>query len=189
MPAKGLVRRALGSALILLCIVLATPCKASAYVDPGSGAMLWQAFAATCIGSLFYVRRVAQWVRKYLGVQSERAMGFLFATLYASVASPLVYSLFRHSQIPRFGDIYLVGIVLTAYFFTWEGAAYLLAIAMLVSAWIYAAFSRTTGLNHYALASFAVISLFLICLITRVKTRHAVPDSAIAPHRAAMGAD
>ena len=38
--------------------------------------------------------------------------------------------------MPRFNDIFLVGIVLTCYLFTWQPAAYLLGISVLVSAWV-----------------------------------------------------
>jgi hypothetical protein len=136
--------------------------------------MLWQAGAAACIGSLFYLRRVTLFVRKHAGFRSPRALGFIFATAYALVVSPAVCSLFRHSQLPRFGDIYLLGIVLTVYFFSWEAATYLLVIAVLVSAWVlppYGSLELTRLSDWYRLSSFTVISLFLICLIARVKAR------------------
>jgi hypothetical protein len=41
-----------------LLILLAVPQIASAYVDPGSGAMLWQILAATFLGMLFYIRKI-----------------------------------------------------------------------------------------------------------------------------------
>jgi hypothetical protein len=41
-----------------LFILLALPHIASAYVDPGSGAMLWQILAATFLGMLFYIRKI-----------------------------------------------------------------------------------------------------------------------------------
>jgi len=41
---------------------MAVPRPASAYVDPGSGAMLWQVAAAAVIGSLFYVKRAVAWI-------------------------------------------------------------------------------------------------------------------------------
>ena len=193
---KGSARHAAGSILILLVIILAMPRSASAYVDPGSGAMLWQATAAACLGSLFYVRRVAMWVRKHIHLHSPRALGFVFATSYALIASPLVCSLFRRNQLPRFGDIFLLGIVLTVYLFTWEGAAYLLAVAVLVSAWVlppYGTLVVSGPANWYRLASFTVVSLFLICLIARVKTRRAASPaagrSAITASRATAGAD
>jgi len=141
--------------------------------------MLWQATAAACIGSLFYVRRVTLWLRRNLNIRSPRALGFVFATAYAVLVSPVVCSLFRSSQLPRFGDIFVLGIVLTAYFFTWEGAAYLLAITVVVSASIispYGTLTVTGAGNWYRLASFAGVSLFLIGLISRVKARQ--PSSA-----------
>jgi hypothetical protein len=61
-------------ALVLLAILLATPKPAHAYVDPGSGAMLWQIAAAGVIGSLFYVRRAFTWVRDHMGLR-EREPG------------------------------------------------------------------------------------------------------------------
>ncbi len=34
-----------------------------AYVDPGSGQLIWQMVAAACVGGLFYIKRV----RDFLG--------------------------------------------------------------------------------------------------------------------------
>ena len=61
-PARGL--------LTLCLLLMASPQPAQAYVDPGSGAMLWQVLAAAVIGSLFYVRRVFTWVRDQFGLRS-----------------------------------------------------------------------------------------------------------------------
>jgi hypothetical protein len=47
-------------------LLLAGPRMASAYVDPGSGAMLWQLSVAGLVGALFYVRRVTRWLRSRL---------------------------------------------------------------------------------------------------------------------------
>ena len=58
--------------LTLLALLLATPKPAQAYVDPGSGSMLWQLAAAAVIGSLFYVRRVFTWLRVRLESRSTR---------------------------------------------------------------------------------------------------------------------
>jgi hypothetical protein len=54
-------------------LALAFPRVAHAYVDPGAGTMLWQMGAATVIGSLFYIKRIATWTRRYLGVRSRSA--------------------------------------------------------------------------------------------------------------------
>lgn len=58
-----------GLALVLTAsaLILATPKPAHAYVDPGSGAMLWQVAAAGVIGSLFYVRKILTWFRDHVG--------------------------------------------------------------------------------------------------------------------------
>ena len=58
----------------LLLLLLAVPQVASAYVDPGSGAMLWQIAAAAVIGSLFYVKRTLVWIKSHLGFRSHRAV-------------------------------------------------------------------------------------------------------------------
>jgi hypothetical protein len=47
-----------------LLLLLATPRMALAYVDPGSGAMIWQVAAGLAVGSLFYVRRVAMKIKE-----------------------------------------------------------------------------------------------------------------------------
>lgn len=51
-------RHLLSSMFRTLLILLAVPQIASAYVDPGSGAMLWQILAATFLGMLFYIRKI-----------------------------------------------------------------------------------------------------------------------------------
>ena len=54
----------------LLLVLLATPQLARAYVDPGSGAMIWQMGAAAVIGSLVYVKRILTWAKGQLGMRS-----------------------------------------------------------------------------------------------------------------------
>ena len=164
------------SPLALLFLIMAVPRPASAYVDPGSGAMLWQMAAAALIGGIFYARRIVMWLRRHLRLRSARAMGFLFASCFALVTSPLVLQLFSSRPVPRFNDLFLVGIVLTSYLFTWEPAVFLLVISLLVSAWILPpngslAISQAQGV--YRLFSFAGVSIFLICLVTRMKARSA----------------
>jgi K+-sensing histidine kinase KdpD len=153
---------------------MAVPQKASAYVDPGTGSMMWQMAAAALIGSLFYLRRVAGWVRIVLGLRSSQSMGFLFATSLGVAISAVTLQLFGGHPLPRFNDVFLVGIVVTAYLFTWESAAYLMVISILVSAWILPPNGtlRVDGFAEwYRLASFTVVSILLISLITRMKTR------------------
>lgn len=43
--------------LLLLPLLLATPSKASAYTDPGTGAFVYQAAYAMFLGGTFYLRR------------------------------------------------------------------------------------------------------------------------------------
>jgi hypothetical protein len=170
---KG-VSRCVGTLFVLALFIMAVPQKASAYVDPGTGSMLWQMAAAALIGSLFYLRRVTGWLRIFLGPRSSKSMGFLFASVLGIAISLVTMQLFGARPLPRFNDIFLVGIVLTAYLFTWESAAYLMVISIFVSAWILPPTGtlRVEGFAEwYRLASFTLLSIFLISLITRMKTR------------------
>jgi len=47
---------------MFLMVLIVTERTAHAYVDPGTGAMLWQVLFAAGVGSLFYVRKVFAWV-------------------------------------------------------------------------------------------------------------------------------
>jgi len=168
---------------------------AHAYVDPGTGTMFWQIAAALAIGMLFYVKRVFVWARRNLGYRSERAMGFAFATLFAIITSPVTMAVFHSHPLPRFNDVFLVGIVLTAYLFTWESATYLIFISLGVSAWILppdGSLRVQEFADWYRLVSFALISVFLVCIITRMKHRKAVrvvQERHFAMTRAAAAAD
>jgi hypothetical protein len=44
--------------LLLLPLLLATPVRASAYADPGTGAFLYQAAYAAFLGGSFYLRKL-----------------------------------------------------------------------------------------------------------------------------------
>jgi hypothetical protein len=44
--------------LLLVPLMLATPSKASAYADPGSGAFIYQAAYAAFLGGSFYLRKL-----------------------------------------------------------------------------------------------------------------------------------
>jgi hypothetical protein len=48
--------------VILLMILILTEDRAHAYVDPGTGSMLWQVLFAAGVGTLFYFRKVFAWV-------------------------------------------------------------------------------------------------------------------------------
>ncbi len=167
---------------------------ASAYVDPGSGAMIWQMAAAAVIGSLFYVKRIFTWAKKQFSLGSPLAMGFAFATLFALVACPVTVMIFANNPLPRFNDLFLIGVVLTAYFFRWEPALYLLGISLLVSAWILpptGSFHLAGPIEWYRILSFGLVSLLLVCIVSRSKARKQAEERApsYSMHGAAAGAD
>jgi Domain of unknown function (DUF4118) len=172
------LKRVLGKGLhgwvSAVAILMSFPQAAHAYVDPGTGDLLWQVAAATVIGALFYLNRIAAWLRNRLGLRSQRAMGFAFATFFAAVTAPITLAVFQQHPLPRFNDVFLVGVVLTAYFFDWVPSVYLLLVSLLVSAWILPPHG-SLAVGHfedwYRLVSFAALSVFLVCLITRMKAR------------------
>lgn len=178
----------------LFLALMAVPQVASASVDPGTGSMLWQMAAAAVIGSLFYVKRMLPWVGNHLGASSPRRAGFLFATAFALVAAPVIVYVFRDHAVPRFNDVFLIGIVLTAYLFRWEASLYLLGISLLVSAWVLppSGSFKVSGLNEwYRMISFAVVSVFLVYLVSRGKTQKRSQESQppYQMHEAAVSGD
>lgn len=64
-------RHLVGHMFRTFLILLAVPQIASAYVDPGSGAMLWQILAATFLGLLFYVRKIMAAISRVLRNSSK----------------------------------------------------------------------------------------------------------------------
>jgi len=47
-----------------LVLTLLSASEASAYVDPGSGALLWQVTVAAFVGGLLWLRRVPKWLKR-----------------------------------------------------------------------------------------------------------------------------
>ena len=64
LPHAGAVLKTLAAVLLLL---VAAERQASAYTDPGSGALIWQMLMAGFVGALFYVRRITSWFRSKRG--------------------------------------------------------------------------------------------------------------------------
>ena len=48
----------------VICLIITT--DAYAYVDPGSGALLWQALLAAFFGATFYARTIVRYVKEWL---------------------------------------------------------------------------------------------------------------------------
>jgi len=117
------------------------------------------------IGSALYIGAGFVWLRERVGLRSHRSVGFLFASAYAAIAAILGCRLFQGHLAPRFTGIYLLGIVFTAYRFTWRSAAYLFAIALAVSAWV-----QPPASGWHWLVSFAAASVFSIVVAARLKT-------------------
>jgi K+-sensing histidine kinase KdpD len=104
--------------------------------------------------------------------QPASRQAYLFTTGYAIVGTLVTMFAFHAQPIPRFNDIFLVGIAVVASLFTTSSAAYLLAIAVGVSAWILppgGSFAVTDPTDYYRILSFCAVSGLLIFLSSRLK--------------------
>jgi hypothetical protein len=169
--------------LMVLATVLAVPCFGAIPMDPGAQSMVWHLLGASTLLAILKWRRIAGFLQDHAGLRTERSKGFAFATIYALLSIPFSVNLMGVHPMPRFNDIFLVGITLTAYFFTWEPAAYLLVLSVLASAWILppnGSLWIEGFAEWYRLISFTVVSLFIMLLLTRMKRRVAGMGSATA---------
>ena len=57
----------------LLLILLFAPTRAHAYIDPGTGSLLWQLVFAAGVGGLFYLRKAVAWVGRLRGRKANAA--------------------------------------------------------------------------------------------------------------------
>lgn len=53
-----------GSMTLLAVLMLLAPFSAFAYVDPGTGTILWQMLLGLVVGVSFYSRRIIGWLTK-----------------------------------------------------------------------------------------------------------------------------
>ena len=68
-PCAVFLRSSLRASLIAMLLLFATERQAMAYTDPGTGALIWQALIAGCVGMLFYARRVTTWFKRKKGTK------------------------------------------------------------------------------------------------------------------------
>jgi len=148
-------------------------------IDPGALPVFWHVLTAAAVLAIFQWRQIGAWLRQHVGLRSPRADGYVFATSFALLSTPLALNLIHGEPMPRFNDIFLVGVVLTCYFFTWEPAACLLAVSVLVSAWVLPPNGTflVEGFNEwYRLISFTFVSILMILLITRMKSHRRIDN-------------
>ncbi len=58
-----LAKNCVHSGALVLFLLMAGGKPASAYADPGSGALLWQFLVAGFVGGMFYFRKITRWLR------------------------------------------------------------------------------------------------------------------------------
>lgn len=52
--------------MLVLCLFVGFETQASAYTDPGTGALIWQMIAAGLVGATFYFRRIRVAIANFL---------------------------------------------------------------------------------------------------------------------------
>lgn len=65
-PHRKLTLAVVNTLLLVFPLMLATPAKASAYADPGTGAFVYQAAYAAFLGGTYYLRKLLDriWTRR-----------------------------------------------------------------------------------------------------------------------------
>ena len=53
-----------GTAAVMAALLVMMPAPAFAYVDPGTGSILWQMLLGLLVGAGFYFRQIAGWVTR-----------------------------------------------------------------------------------------------------------------------------
>ena len=56
---------------IVALVALCAPTEAHAYIDPGSGALIWQMLIAAFFGGMFYFRRGIGQIKSWFGVKPK----------------------------------------------------------------------------------------------------------------------
>ena len=182
-----------GVLILGLLLTLAVPGFAATAFDAAATPMLGHVVAAAAVMSILQWRRIGSWLHDHAGLRAARSFGFVFAICYALFSTALTVVLVQGQPVPRFNDVFLVGIVLTCYLFTWEPAACLLGISVLVSAWALPPNGSMVVRGFaewYRLISFTLVAIFMIMVITRMKSRRSVvsmPVRGMAIHAAASG--
>jgi len=133
----------------------------------------WQAAFALIVGAFFFRMQLLGWLRG-LAAGRPSLLGYLFATTYAMFTLLLIDATFALQPIPRFDDLFLIGIALTAYFFHTRPAVYLLSIGVVASLWVLpplGSFHLARAMDAFRIASFACISALLIFVMRHLKSR------------------
>lgn len=132
----------------------------------------WQVAFCLIIAGLFYFGPVTAWVRQHSRARGISWVGYVFGTVYAFAAVLLIDLTFTNTPLPRFEDIFLAGIALTAYLFSTGPAVYLLVVGFGISVWFLPpveTFYIADPVDWYRLASFLSISILLLFVIARLK--------------------
>jgi hypothetical protein len=179
-----------GLKVVFLSLLLATPCFGAFQMDSGAQPMMIHLLGAGTLLGILKWQRIAELLREYAGLRREESRGWIFAAIYALVSVPLTFMFFQGQPLPRFNDIFLIGISITAYFFSRRPALFLFGISILATAWILPPFGslRVAGFSEwYRLVSFTAVAAFLILLLSRGRLRFAKEENSSRIGSAAAG--
>ena len=128
---------------------------------------IWS-FAVVAVALIWGMARLKSEARR----QAASGRAFAFATIYAIFATLIILVAYNSKPLPRFNDIFLVGIAVVGYLFTASSAAYLLGIAVVVSAWVLPpsnSFAIAQPEDYYRIFSFCAVAGILIVIMNRLK--------------------
>lgn len=69
-PSNTLLIGIIRSLCLIALVSFATEREASAYTDPGTGALIWQMMLAGLVGTGFYFRKITAWFKNLKGPKS-----------------------------------------------------------------------------------------------------------------------
>ena len=99
--------------------------------------------------------------------------GISFAAFYGTAATFLLLLFVGRESIPRFLDAFLIGTVITAYFFSWFPALLLYVASLLIATYFFIPPFASWGIKYhedtYRLLSYSIVSLGMISTIYRLQ--------------------
>jgi K+-sensing histidine kinase KdpD len=131
--------------------------------------------ADAAVAGVFVLLRLAAWFDQQVAKNLSRWAGYVFATGYALIATYAVLGWLSATPVPRFADIFLIGIVLTTYLYGWQPAVWLFLYSVGVTLWVlppYGSLLISRMEDLYRVNSYSISCLFVIFVIQRVRAAH-----------------
>lgn len=111
--------------------------------------------------------------RRFQGSALRLFYGISFAAFYGTAATFLLLVFVGREPIPRFLDAFLIGTVITAYFFSWIPALLLYVASLLIAVYFFVPPHGSFGIKNqedsYRMLSYSAVSLGMISTIYRLQ--------------------